>query len=104
MAQRRGVDRPQALSLARRVCPSLRHRRWLAHRSARGRTSSGVPEQTDGAAARAPAGGHEGRRQPGLLPNDLRHTAAAFAVAHGANVYDGQNMLGHAKPSITLDV
>jgi len=40
----------------------------------------------------------------GYSPNDLRHTAAAFAVAHGANVYDVQAMLGHAKPSITLDV
>jgi integrase len=40
----------------------------------------------------------------GYSPNDLRHTAAAFAIAHGANVYDVQQMLGHAKPSITLDV
>jgi integrase len=40
----------------------------------------------------------------GYSPNDLRHTAVAFAVAHGANVYDVQAMLGHAKPSITLDV
>jgi len=40
----------------------------------------------------------------GLSPNHLRHTAAAFAIAHGANVYDVQRMLGHAKPSITLDV
>jgi integrase len=40
----------------------------------------------------------------GLVVNDLRHTAAAFAVANGANVYDVQRMLGHAKPSITLDV
>jgi integrase len=40
----------------------------------------------------------------GYSPRDLRHTAAAFAIAHGANVYHVQNMLGHAKPSITLDV
>ncbi len=40
----------------------------------------------------------------GFSPKDLRHTAAAYAVAHGANVYDVQRMLGHAKPSITLDV
>jgi integrase len=39
-----------------------------------------------------------------LTPNDLRHSAASFAIAHGANVYDVQRMLGHAKPSITLDV
>ena len=37
-------------------------------------------------------------------PNDLRHTAAAFAIGHGADVYSVQRMLGHAKASITLDV
>jgi integrase len=40
----------------------------------------------------------------GYSPVDLRHTAAAFAIAHGANVYDVQNMLGHADASITLKV
>ena len=40
----------------------------------------------------------------GFSPNDLRHTAVSFAIAHDANVYDVQRMLGHAKPSITLDV
>ncbi|MEW6060059.1 MAG: site-specific integrase [Actinomycetota bacterium] len=40
----------------------------------------------------------------GLRPNDLRHSAASFAIAQGANVYDVQKMLGHARPSITLDV
>jgi len=39
-----------------------------------------------------------------LTPNSCRHTAVAFAIAHGANVYDVQQMVGHAKPSITLDV
>lgn len=39
----------------------------------------------------------------GLSPNHLRHTAAAFAIHHGASVYDVQRMLGHSKPSITLD-
>jgi integrase len=39
-----------------------------------------------------------------LRVNDLRHSAVSFAVAHGANVYAVQRMLGHAKPSITLDV
>lgn len=39
-----------------------------------------------------------------FTPNDLRHSAAAFAIAHGANVYSVQNMLGHAKASMTLDV
>jgi hypothetical protein len=28
----------------------------------------------------------------------------SFAIAHGATVYDVQRMLGHSKPSITLDV
>jgi integrase len=40
----------------------------------------------------------------GLTPNDLRHTAASWAISLGANVYDVQRMLGHAKPSITLDI
>lgn len=39
-----------------------------------------------------------------LTPNSCRHTAASFAIAHGATVYAVQQMLGHAKPSITLDV
>lgn len=40
----------------------------------------------------------------GFTPNMLRHSAAAFAIANGANVYHVQRMLGHARPSITLDV
>jgi integrase len=38
-----------------------------------------------------------------LTPNDLRHSAASFAIAHGATVYAVQRMLGHARASITLD-
>ena len=41
---------------------------------------------------------------PHLNPNDLRHTAAAYAIEHGANVYHVQRMLGHSKPSVTLDI
>jgi integrase len=40
----------------------------------------------------------------GIRPNDLRHTAVSWAIKLGANVYDVQRMVGHAKPSITLDV
>lgn len=40
----------------------------------------------------------------GLRVNDLRHSPVSFAVAHGANVYAVQRMVGHSKPSITLDV
>jgi integrase len=40
----------------------------------------------------------------GLSPNDCRHMAAARAIAAGADVYAVQRMLGHARPSITLDV
>jgi integrase len=36
--------------------------------------------------------------------NDLRHSAVSLAVAHGANVYHVSKMVGHSKPSITLDV
>lgn len=41
---------------------------------------------------------------PGLRVNDLRHSAVSSAIAQGANVYQVQRMVGHAKPSITLDV
>jgi integrase len=39
-----------------------------------------------------------------MVPNDLRHTAVSWAISLGASVYDVQKMVGHAKPSITLDV
>jgi integrase len=39
-----------------------------------------------------------------VTPNMLRHTAASFAISTGANVYDVQRMLGHAKASMTMDV
>jgi integrase len=41
---------------------------------------------------------------PGLTPHELRHTAASLAVSAGASVLALQRMLGHAKPSMTLDV
>lgn len=40
----------------------------------------------------------------GLTPHELRHTAASMAVAAGASVLSVQRMLGHEKPSVTLDV
>lgn len=40
----------------------------------------------------------------GLTFHDLRHSAASFAVASGANVKVIQNMLGHASAAVTLDV
>ncbi len=40
----------------------------------------------------------------GLSPNNLRHYAASFAIGQGADVFSVQRMLGHAKPSITLDI
>jgi integrase len=42
--------------------------------------------------------------EDGLSPNHCRHTAASFAIGAGADVYAVQQMMGHAKPSITLDV
>lgn len=42
--------------------------------------------------------------QGSFTPNMLRHSAASFAIANGGNVYHVQKMLGHARPSITLDV
>lgn len=40
----------------------------------------------------------------GLTPHELRHTAASLAVKAGASVLAVQRMLGHDKPSTTLDV
>ena len=39
----------------------------------------------------------------GLTPHKLRHTAASLSISGGADVYVVQRMLGHAKPSMTLD-
>ncbi|WP_312854157.1 tyrosine-type recombinase/integrase [Tsukamurella spumae] len=41
---------------------------------------------------------------PTVTPHDLRHTAASLAVSEGANVLALRRMLGHSKPSMTLDV
>jgi len=39
----------------------------------------------------------------GLVPHELRHTAASLAIASGANVKALQSMLGHASAAMTLD-
>ncbi len=39
----------------------------------------------------------------GITPHELRHTAASLAVSQGASVLALQRMLGHDKPSTTLD-
>jgi integrase len=41
--------------------------------------------------------------EPGLTPQELRHTAASLAVSAGANVKAVQRMLGHASAAMTLD-
>lgn len=41
---------------------------------------------------------------PGLTPHELRHTAASIAVSAGGSVLAVQRMLGHDKPSTTLNV
>lgn len=40
----------------------------------------------------------------GLNPHALRHTAASLAIASGADVKVVQQMLGHARASMTLDL
>ena len=40
---------------------------------------------------------------PGLVPHELRHSAASLAIASGANVKAVQTMLGHASAAMTLD-
>ena len=39
----------------------------------------------------------------GLVPHELRHTAASLAVSSGANVKAVQRILGHASAAMTLD-
>lgn len=39
----------------------------------------------------------------GLVPHELRHTAASLAIAAGANVKVVQRMLGHKTATLTLD-
>lgn len=39
----------------------------------------------------------------GLVPHELRHTAASLAIAAGASVKGVQAMLGHASATLTLD-
>jgi integrase len=39
----------------------------------------------------------------GLVPHELRHTAASLAIASGATVKGVQAMLGHASATLTLD-
>jgi len=41
---------------------------------------------------------------PGLVPHDLRHTAASLAVASGASVLLVARMLGHKDAAVTLNV
>ena len=42
--------------------------------------------------------------RPDARPHDLRHTAAAVAIASGADVKSVQELLGHATASFTLNV
>jgi integrase len=39
----------------------------------------------------------------GLVPHELRHTAASLAISAGATVKSVQRMLGHASATLTLD-
>lgn len=39
----------------------------------------------------------------GLVPHELRHTAASLAIGSGASVKGVQSMLGHASATLTLD-
>jgi integrase len=41
---------------------------------------------------------------PGLVPHELRHTAASLAIAAGADVKVVQQMLGHKSATLTLDL
>ena len=58
--------------------------------------------------AKPPRGPRQMRRAEAELPrirfHDLRHTAASLMLNNGVDVLVASNRLGHAKPSITLDV
>ena len=41
---------------------------------------------------------------PRLSCHDLRHTFASHLIRCGADIYSVSKQLGHAKPSITLDI
>lgn len=41
---------------------------------------------------------------PKIRFHDLRHTAASLMLNHGVPVIVVSNMLGHSKPSVTLDI
>ena len=41
---------------------------------------------------------------PGIHPHALRHTMATLSIANGADVVSVSEKLGHAEPSITLNV
>ena len=45
----------------------------------------------------------ERRFKPSARPHDLRHAAVSAAINLGADVLQVQRMVGHAKPTITLD-
>lgn len=42
-------------------------------------------------------------RLGGLVPHELRHTAASLAIASGASVQAVQSMLGYGSAAMTLD-
>jgi integrase len=44
------------------------------------------------------------RRYRGLVPHELRHTAASLAIAAGANIKVVQTMLGHKTATMTWDL
>lgn len=41
---------------------------------------------------------------PGIHPHALRHTMASLSIANGADIVSVSEKLGHAEPSITLNV
>ena len=41
---------------------------------------------------------------PGIHPHALRHTMVTLSIANGADIVSVSEKLGHAEPSITLNV
>ncbi|HSJ19229.1 MAG TPA: tyrosine-type recombinase/integrase [Nocardioidaceae bacterium] len=91
-------------SRCRRSCrTSCGRRSWGADRT----TWSSPPHKGRCCDAELPAWllrpGRKEAGLAGLVPHELRHTAASLAISAGATVKSVQRMLGHASATLTLD-
>ncbi|HEX9124541.1 MAG TPA: site-specific integrase [Actinomycetota bacterium] len=68
-------------------------------------TEDGSPIESDNYRKRVFEPAAEAAKVNGSIsPNQLRHHAASYWIGKGANILQVSKLLGHSKPSITLDV